>query len=91
MKTIDIKILDPRMKDQLPAYATEGSAGAIRASSSLLATTKYAPNTANSAATASKREIFISGPGMITMVAEHSKCEVSVRQYSFIMGSEKRP
>ena len=27
MKTIDIKILDPRMKDQLPAYATEGSAG----------------------------------------------------------------
>ena len=27
MKTIDIKILDPRMKGQLPAYATEGSAG----------------------------------------------------------------
>ncbi|MES2316199.1 MAG: dUTP diphosphatase [Pseudomonadota bacterium] len=27
MKTIDIKILDPRMKDHLPAYATEGSAG----------------------------------------------------------------
>ena len=27
MKTIDIKILDPRMKDMLPAYATEGSAG----------------------------------------------------------------
>ncbi len=27
MKTIDIKILDPRMRDQLPAYATEGSAG----------------------------------------------------------------
>ena len=27
MKTIDIKILDPRMTDQLPAYATEGSAG----------------------------------------------------------------
>jgi dUTP pyrophosphatase len=27
MKTIDIKILDPRMKDLLPAYATEGSAG----------------------------------------------------------------
>ncbi|HEU4776860.1 MAG TPA: dUTP diphosphatase [Telluria sp.] len=27
MKTIDIKILDPRMKDQLPGYATEGSAG----------------------------------------------------------------
>ena len=27
MKTIDIKILDPRMKDQLPAYATQGSAG----------------------------------------------------------------
>jgi dUTP pyrophosphatase len=27
MKTIDIKILDPRMKDQLPAYATSGSAG----------------------------------------------------------------
>ena len=27
MKTIDIKILDPRMLDQLPAYATEGSAG----------------------------------------------------------------
>jgi dUTP pyrophosphatase len=27
MKTIDIKILDPRMKDQLPAYATDGSAG----------------------------------------------------------------
>ena len=27
MKTIDIKILDPRMKDKLPSYATEGSAG----------------------------------------------------------------
>ena len=27
MKTIDIKILYPRMQDQLPAYATEGSAG----------------------------------------------------------------
>ena len=27
MKTIDVKILDPRMKDQLPAYATPGSAG----------------------------------------------------------------
>jgi dUTP pyrophosphatase len=27
MKTIDIKILDPRMKDQLPAYGTPGSAG----------------------------------------------------------------
>jgi dUTP pyrophosphatase len=27
MKTIDIKILDPRMKDMLPAYATPGSAG----------------------------------------------------------------
>jgi dUTP pyrophosphatase len=27
MKTIDIKILDPRMTDQLPAYATAGSAG----------------------------------------------------------------
>lgn len=27
MKTIDIKILDPRMKHQLPAYATAGSAG----------------------------------------------------------------
>jgi dUTP pyrophosphatase len=27
MKTVDVKILDPRMKDQLPAYATAGSAG----------------------------------------------------------------
>lgn len=27
MKTIDIKILDPRLKDQLPRYATPGSAG----------------------------------------------------------------
>jgi dUTP pyrophosphatase len=27
MKTIDVKILDPRMKEQLPAYATAGSAG----------------------------------------------------------------
>jgi dUTP pyrophosphatase len=27
MKTIDIKILDPRMQDLLPAYATAGSAG----------------------------------------------------------------
>lgn len=27
MKTIDVKILDPRMQDQLPAYATAGSAG----------------------------------------------------------------
>lgn len=27
MKTIEVKILDPRMKEQLPAYATPGSAG----------------------------------------------------------------
>ena len=27
MKNIDVKILDPRMKDQLPSYATPGSAG----------------------------------------------------------------
>ena len=27
MKTIDIKILDPRMKELLPTYATAGSAG----------------------------------------------------------------
>ena len=27
MKNIDIKLLDARMKDQLPAYATPGSAG----------------------------------------------------------------
>lgn len=27
MKKIDIKILDPRLKDQLPTYATPGSAG----------------------------------------------------------------
>ena len=27
MKTIDVKILDPRMKELLPAYATAGSAG----------------------------------------------------------------
>ena len=27
MKTIDVKILDPRMSDQMPEYATAGSAG----------------------------------------------------------------
>ena len=27
MHTIDIKVLDDRMRDQLPAYATKGSAG----------------------------------------------------------------
>ena len=27
MKSIDVKILDPRMHDQMPAYATPGSAG----------------------------------------------------------------
>lgn len=27
MKKIEVKILDPRMKEQLPAYATPGSAG----------------------------------------------------------------
>jgi dUTP pyrophosphatase len=27
MKTIDVKIIDPRMKGQLPEYATPGSAG----------------------------------------------------------------
>lgn len=27
MKRIDLKILDPRIKEQLPAYATEGAAG----------------------------------------------------------------
>ena len=27
MKTVDVKILDPRMKEQMPAYATPGSAG----------------------------------------------------------------
>ncbi len=27
MKVVDVKILDPRMREQLPAYATSGSAG----------------------------------------------------------------
>jgi dUTP pyrophosphatase len=27
MKTLEVKILDPRVKEQLPAYATAGSAG----------------------------------------------------------------
>lgn len=27
MKTLDVKILDPRLRDQLPEYATAGSAG----------------------------------------------------------------
>jgi dUTP pyrophosphatase len=27
MKTVDVKILDPRMRNQLPTYATAGSAG----------------------------------------------------------------
>ncbi|HEY8607570.1 MAG TPA: dUTP diphosphatase [Noviherbaspirillum sp.] len=27
MNTVDVKIIDPRMKEQLPAYATPGSAG----------------------------------------------------------------
>ncbi len=27
MKTVDVKILDPRMRDQMPDYATAGSAG----------------------------------------------------------------
>ena len=27
MNTVDVKILDPRMREQLPAYATSGSAG----------------------------------------------------------------
>jgi len=27
MKIVDVKILDPRMRDQMPAYATGGSAG----------------------------------------------------------------
>lgn len=27
MKVVDVKILDPRMHEQLPAYATDGSAG----------------------------------------------------------------
>lgn len=27
MKTIDVKVLDPRLRDQLPHYATPGSAG----------------------------------------------------------------
>jgi dUTP pyrophosphatase len=27
LKTVDVKILDPRLKDNLPAYATPGSAG----------------------------------------------------------------
>jgi dUTP pyrophosphatase len=27
MTTIDVKVLDPRMAEQMPAYATPGSAG----------------------------------------------------------------
>ena len=27
MRKLDIKVLDPRIRDQLPAYATSGSAG----------------------------------------------------------------
>ena len=34
---IDVKILDPRLSDQMPAYATPGSAGLdLRARSGLL-------------------------------------------------------
>ena len=69
MKTIDVKILDPRMKDQLPAYATPGSAG-LDLRACLEAPLEIAPGETHLVPTG--LAIHIADPGYAAMILPRS-------------------
>lgn len=69
MKSIDVKILDPRLRDQLPQYATPGSAGLD------LRACLDAPLTLNPGQTAlipAGMAIHIADPGLAAMILPRS-------------------
>ncbi len=69
MKTIDVKILDPRMKEQLPAYATPGSAG-LDLRACLEAPLEIAPGETHLIPTG--LSIHIADPGYAAMILPRS-------------------
>jgi dUTP pyrophosphatase len=69
MKNIDLKILDPRMKDFLPAYATAGSAG-LDLRACLDAPLVLAPGQAQLIPTG--LSIHIGDPGLAAMILPRS-------------------
>lgn len=69
MKSIDVKILDPRLRDQLPQYATPGSAGLD------LRACLDAPLTLNPGQTSlipAGMAIHIADPGLAAMILPRS-------------------
>ena len=69
MKTIDVKILDERLRDQLPRYATPGSAGLdLRACIDAPLTLAPGPDRADSPGIA----IHLADPGLAAMILPRS-------------------
>ena len=69
MMNIDIKVLDPRMVDQLPAYATPGSAG-LDLRACLNAPLTLAPNAWQLVPTGIA--IYLANPGYAAMILPRS-------------------
>ena len=69
MTTIDVKVLDPRMADQLPAYATPGSAG-LDLRACLDAPLELAPGAA--ALIPTGLSLHIGDPGLCAMLLPRS-------------------
>jgi dUTP pyrophosphatase len=69
MKTIDVKILDPRMQDQMPTHATAGSAG-LDLSACIDAPLTIEPGTTHLIPTG--LAIHIANPGYAAMVLPRS-------------------
>ncbi len=69
MTTIDVKVLDPRMAEQLPAYATPGSAG-LDLRACLDAPLVLAPGQAQLIPTG--LSIHIADPGLAAMILPRS-------------------
>jgi dUTP pyrophosphatase len=69
MTTIDVKLLDPRMADQLPAYATPGSAG-LDLRACLDAPLELAPG--QTALIPTGLSVHIADPGLAAMLLPRS-------------------
>jgi len=69
MTTIDVKLLDPRMADQLPAYATPGSAG-LDLRACLDAPLELAPG--QTALIPTGLAVHIADPGLAAMILPRS-------------------
>ena len=69
MKTIDIKILDPRMKESLPSYATGGSAG-LDLRACITEPVTFAPGTTQLVPTG--LAIHIADPGYAALILPRS-------------------